>query len=229
MRLQVEEAPKMCFGHFHFSRLAVALVLVAALTGAAFAQAPAAPSPLVKAYPLTIDGTATVVGKWACGGDARIDAKPAQTAEPVPGLSVGVQMVTVTASVPGIECGDATMDKHLRKALKVEQFPEIRYQADKYTLADNGTAVQTSGQLSIAGITKPVVLGAKLIPLPEGETRVVGNVAINMTEYGVKPPSMFWGILKVANVVTVRFDTTARLPKEVTEALFSSIKQPSAQ
>ena len=167
-----------------------------------------------------IDGTATMVGKWACGGDAKVEAKPTDTAQPVPGLSAGVRTVVVTASVPGIECGDHTMNKHLRKALKMDEYPEIRYQAMKYTLIENGTAVQTSGELTIAGVTKPVGLGAKLVPVPEGGTRVTGTLEINMADFGVKPPSLFFGALKVANVVSVKFDTVVRLPHEVTEALF---------
>jgi polyisoprenoid-binding protein YceI len=114
------------------------------------------------------------------------------------------------------------MNKHLRKALKDKDFPEVRYEALQYTLVDNGGAVQTSGELTIAGVTKPVGFGAKLIPLPEGGTRVVGKVEINMRDYGVKPPSVFFGALKVADIVTVRFDTVVRLPHEVTQALFNS-------
>lgn len=214
---------------FKGSTLVFAMSIIAVLAPTAFAQAPTPPKGLNKAYALTIDGTATMVGKWACGGDAKVEARPAHSATPVPGLPEGVQMVSVTASVPGIECGDSTMNKHLRKALKMENYPEIRYVADKYSLVDNATAVQTSGQLTIAGVTKPVALGAKLIPQPEGGVRVVGNVEINMTEYGVKPPSLFFGTLKVANVVTVKFDTVVRLPEEVTQDLFSGINKPSAQ
>jgi polyisoprenoid-binding protein YceI len=207
--------------HFTISRLVLALIVAAALTGTLLAQSQnSAPKMPNKNYMLTIDGTATMVGKWACGGDANVDAKPAASAQPVPGLPEGVQTVMVTASVPGIECGDSTMNKHLRKALKMDEYPEIRYQAEKYTLVDNGSAVQTSGELTIAGVTKPVGLGAKLIPLPEGGTRVVGTVEINMADFGVKPPSLFFGALKVANVVSVKFDTVVRLPHEVTEALF---------
>jgi len=112
------------------------------------------------------------------------------------------------------------MNKHLRKALKDEEFPEIHYQALKYTLIENGAAVQTSGDLTIAGVTKPVGLGAKLIPVPGGGTRVVGKVDINMRDFGVKPPSLFFGALKVRDVVTVKFDTVVRLPHEMTQALF---------
>jgi polyisoprenoid-binding protein YceI len=172
-------------------------------------------------YQLTIDGTATMVGKWVCGGDANVQAKPAESAAKVPGLESGVQTVVVTASVPDIDCGDSTMNKHLRKALKSTEFQEIRYQALKYTLVDDGAAVQTSGELTIAGVTKSVSLGAKLVPLGQGGTRVVGDVEINMRDYGVKPPSVFFGTLKVADIVTVHFDTVVTLPHEMTQALFS--------
>lgn len=210
--------------HFTFSQLIIGVAVLAVLAGTAFAQAPKPAAKLNKAYPLTIDGTATLVGKWACGGDARVEAKPEPSAEPIPGLLEGIQAITVIAYVPEIECGDSTMNKHLRKALKVDAYPEIRYRAGKYTLVDNGTAVQSSGELTIAGVTKPVGLGAKLIPLPEGGTRVEGAMEIDMADYGVKPPSFFFGTLKVAKLVTVRFDTIVRLSPEMTLALFPELQ-----
>jgi hypothetical protein len=207
--------------HFTTSRLVLAVLVALALTGTLLAQSQnSSPKLPNKYYMLMIDGTATMVGKWACGGDAKIEAKPASSAPVVPGLPSGVATVAVTASVPGIECGDNTMNKHLRKALKMDEYPEIRYLANKYTLVDNGTAVQTSGELTIAGVTKPIGLGAKLVAMPEGGTKVTGTVEINMADFGVKPPSLFFGALKVANVVSVKFDTVVRLPHEVTEALF---------
>ncbi|NLT67927.1 MAG: YceI family protein [Acidobacteria bacterium] len=209
-------------------RSAVALIVVLSMAATVFAQGPQKQKPLTKKYPLTIDGTATIVGGWACGGDAAVSAVPADAAEPVPGLAAGVQVVTVVASVPQIDCGDGTMNKHLRKALKMDKHPEIKYIANKYTLIDDDQAVQTSGELTIAGVTKPVGVGAKLIPLPEGGARVVGKVEIDMAEYGVKPPSLFFGTLKVAKVVTVTFDTVVRLPNEMTQALFPASKAQEA-
>jgi hypothetical protein len=207
-----------------FSKLLLGTAVLALVAGTAFAQSTSSVTKLNKSYPVTIDGTATLVGKWACGGDARVEALQEPAAGLVPGLAEGHQAIIVTASVPDIECGDSTMNKHLRKALKGDIFPEIRYKAGKYTLVDNGTAVQSSGELTIAGVTKPVGLGAKLIPLPEGGTRVEGAMEIDMVEYGVKPPSVLFGTLKVARIVTVRFDTVVRLPYEMTQALFAGLR-----
>jgi polyisoprenoid-binding protein YceI len=202
-------------------KVLLAIIVISAWTVAGFAKSQeSAPKASGKDYQITIDGTATMVGAWACGGDAEVEAKPAPSGEPVPGLAAGVQTVIVTTAVPAIDCGDSTMNKHLRKALKDDKFPEVRYQALKYTLIDGGAAVQTSGELTIAGVTKPVALGAKLIPIPGGGTRVVGEVEINMRDYGVKPPSLFFGALKVADIVTVRFNAVVQLPHEMTQTLF---------
>ena len=49
---------------------------------------------------------------------------------------------------------------------------------------------------------------------------MVGTMGIHMADFGVKPPSLFFGALKVATVVSVKFDTVVRLPREATEAMF---------
>ena len=191
-----------------------------------FAQdSPSAPKLPNRDYPLTIDGTATMVGKWACGGDAKVEVTPGSSADLLPGFVGGLQKVAVTASVPAIDCGDSTMNKYLRKALKEEEYPEITYQALKFILVDHGAAVQTSGELTVAGVTKAISIGAKLIPLPGGATKIVGKLEVNMKEYGVKPPSIFFGALKVSDVVTVQFNTVVMLPRELTLALFANMNK----
>ena len=206
------------------ARMCAVAILIAGVTAIPIFGQPQTSAPkLPKAnYPLTIDGTATLVGNWKCGGSADVQAKPNRTIEPVPGLGSGVQTVMVTTIVSAIDCGDLTMNKHLRKALRDAEYPKIQYKSLKYTLIENGTAVRSSGELTIAGVTKPVELGAKLIALPDGGTRVVGKVQINMRDYGVKPPSLFLGTLNVADVVIVRFDTVVRFPQEVSRALTSN-------
>jgi hypothetical protein len=206
---------------FKIFRIAIAVITVASLGEHSSAEPPtSAPKLPDRDYPLVIDGTATMVGKWSCGGDAKVETLPARTSAPAAGYDAGVLTVVVTASVPAIECGDSKMNEHLRNALKMKDFPEIRYRANKYTPVDNGRAVQSSGELTIAGVTKPVELGATLIPLPEGGTRVVGRLDVNMLDYDVKPPSVFFGALRVAKTVAVNFDIMVHLPDEVTQSLF---------
>ena len=40
----------------------------------------------------------------------------------------------------------------------------------------------------------------------DGALRVTGKVPITMTEWGIKPPTLMMGTIKVGQVVTVQFD-----------------------
>ena len=51
--------------------------------------------------------------------------------------------------------------------------------------------------------------------------RVVGKVDIEMKDYSVKPPSLLFGTLKVANDVSVKFDTVIQPPQEVAQVTSS--------
>jgi hypothetical protein len=167
--------------------------------------------------PIMIQGTASMVGQWSCGGDVKIQTAPDPSEPPAPGLPTGVQVSAVT-SVPAIDCGDSTMNKHMQKALKQNQFPEIRFKTGRYDLIDNGKEVKTHGELTIAGVTKPVELAAKLTPVPQGGPRVSGAVDVDMADFGVKPPSLFFGSMKVAKTVTIRFDAVVPPPSQVSQS-----------
>lgn len=160
--------------------------------------------------PITVEGKATVYGKWTCTGPVNNKVVPGQAAEAVPGFATGIQSLTATVTIQALSCGGGnTMNGHMRKALKETEFPEIKYQADKYTLVDGGAGAQVSGQLTIAGVTRPVTIDAKLAPAPGG-VHVTGKVDIAMPDYNVKPPSLMLGTMKVAPNVTVTFDTVVR-------------------
>lgn len=195
------------------------LSITLALTGAQAKneQNPSRSPQVTGNHPIVIDGTATMVGKWSCGGDVKVHTAPDPSEPPAPGLPTGVQVSAVT-SIPSINCGDAKMNEHMQKALKEKEFPEIRFKTDKYDLIDNGKAVKTAGELTIAGVTKPVQIEAKLMPVPEGGTRVMGQINVNMTDFGVKPPSLFFGSMKVAQSVNIHFDTVVPPPSQAPQS-----------
>ncbi len=209
---------KMTIKSFTMLLLAAIVVMGGAMAVVGYAEtSAAAPNVSDQNGKVTVEGTATIYGNWACQGQAIVKATPGEALPPVSGFPGGVQTTLVTVSVHDIECGDGTMNKHLRKALKEKNHPEIHFHTDKYTLENNGGQVIATGELTIAGVTKPVELDAQLTPLPEGGVRVVGKVDIQMQDYGVKPPSLLFGTLKVANDVSVKFDTAIQPPVEVTQ------------
>lgn len=151
----------------------------------------------------TISGTSTVRA-WSCPAQGVIKVTPGKSSQPVPGFPTGLQTLAITVPVKAIDCEDETMKEHLREALKEKAFPEIVYQLLQYTLTGNDTA-KAAGKITITGVTRPIDLDIRLVPLPQG-VRTVGETSIDMTQFKVTPPILWLGGLKVGKDVRIRFD-----------------------
>jgi polyisoprenoid-binding protein YceI len=63
-----------------------------------------------------------------------------------------------------------------------------------------------AGTLTVGGARKEVAIDADLLPAAGNALRVKGSYDFRMTEYGLKPPSLMLGTLKVNELVKVNFD-----------------------
>ncbi len=151
----------------------------------------------------TLSGTSTVRA-WSCPAQGIMTVTPGRASEPVPGFPTGVQTVAITVPVRAIECEEEDMREHLREALDEPAHPEIVYQLEQYTLTGNNTA-QTSGTITISGVTRPIAFDVQLTPSAQG-VRSVGDTTINMTDFNITPPSLWLGMLNVGELVRVRFE-----------------------
>jgi polyisoprenoid-binding protein YceI len=158
---------------------------------------------------LWIDGTSTV-RKFSCKAtelDVEVDAAPGAVAAVLTGAKA-VKSVTLRVPAEKIECGNGTMNEHMKKALKVKDAPTIEFKLSGYDVAKGGAGVQgnLNGTLTLGGQTKPITVAAQAADGGNGQLRVTGAVVVNMKEYGLKPPSLMMGTMKVGENVTVNFD-----------------------
>jgi hypothetical protein len=110
----------------------------------------------------------------------------------------------ITIPVDKLDCGNPKMNEHMAKALKTNS---IEFKLGSYTI-DGGTAV-LNGTLTIAGTAKPIEIAGTVAQ--EGSlVRVKANKQIVMSQWGVKPPSLMMGTMKVKDAVTVGFDVTLK-------------------
>jgi polyisoprenoid-binding protein YceI len=109
--------------------------------------------------------------------------------------------------VANFECGNGTMNSHMRKALKAETKPHVILNMTSYTV--NASSVTINGTLEIAGKENPVTIPA-VGSIGNGVVNVKGKYVIKMTDYGIKPPSLMMGAMKVGNNVTIDFDLTLK-------------------
>ena len=157
------------------------------------------------------EGGSTVRG-FTCeskGFGAEIRAQSNAVEFAVATLQDLIEQVVVRVPVQTIDCGNGTMNDHMRKALQATEHPEIEFRLDAYDVAPNpdGTAaIEMRGTLTIAGAMKPVTIAAEAAVEEGGRLMVRGSHEIDMTEYGVKPPRLMLGTLKVHDNVTVHFE-----------------------
>ena len=114
-----------------------------------------------------------------------------------------VKAASLSIAVDQIDCKNGKMNEHMREALKAEKNPKILWKLSSYRV--EGTNVIMAGTLTIAGKENPIELRGTG-GLNNGTITLKGTKVLKMTEFGVKPPSLMFGTMKVADPVTVSFD-----------------------
>jgi hypothetical protein len=201
-------------------RVAPMLILLAAMTGAE-GKAVAAEQSYTR-------GTTLHVGKdsrvWLEGDSTvhRFNADATQfradfvvdsargPAEPQELIQAGrVKNLTIEIPVKTLRSGDTGLDENMVKALKGPDHPVITFHMDSYQAlpeprSDQELRLKLHGRLQIAGVEKSIELEAQATRTGSG-LKVVGSKQLLMSEYGVQPPVLMFGMLKVKDTIVVRF------------------------
>ena len=114
-----------------------------------------------------------------------------------------VKSASLSIPVAQLDCKNGKMNDHMREALKADKNPAITWKLSSYRV--EGTAVVISGTLTIAGRENPIELRGTGTA-DNGTITLKGTKVLKMTEFGVKPPSLMFGTMKVADPVTVSYD-----------------------
>jgi len=158
---------------------------------------------------LWINGSSTV-RSFECAAasfDTNIQSAPGTVAALASGEKV-VTAVEVTIPAAQLDCKNGTMNEHMLKALKAKANPNIVFNLASYDLVpqNDGLRITLNGQLTLGGVTKPVTIVTTGKPEADGTLRVAGTHEVRMTEFGLKPPSLMLGTMKVDEKVKVSFD-----------------------
>ena len=122
-----------------------------------------------------------------------------------------IKSLDFAVEVEQLKSGKSGMDDNTFKALKSKTYKNITYKlvnVAKITEASGGNfTVETQGDLTIAGATKRInqtflvkLVGKKII--------FSGKQKIDMTLYGVEPPTALMGTIKTGKDVVVDFKVT---------------------
>ena len=99
------------------------------------------------------------------------------------------------------------LTKQMFKAMKADKHPTITFRLNGYTVepAAAGFTIKPTGTLTVAGVEKPVDMVLE-VKEQAGGLHVRGSRDLLMTDFGIKPPTMFMGMLKTDDKVTIKFE-----------------------
>jgi hypothetical protein len=165
---------------------------------------------LLPASSLWVEGKSTI-RDWKCTANSVQADIEVRGEDPIRRLMAGensVGVVEFSLATAGLDCANNTMNEHMKKALKAEQHAKIAFTVDSYELKlqDGNRRGTLVGNLSLGGARKAIAVDVAFSLSEEGILRVTGTHALTMTDYGLKPPSLMLGTMKVRDNVLIGFD-----------------------
>ena len=158
---------------------------------------------------LWIEGTSTVRPFTCTAGllEADVTTTVAAAVSAVAAGEKAISAVEVRVPAAKLDCRNGKMNEHMLKALKAAEHPTVTYTVASYQLAKSeaGMKVTLTGTLDLGGVEKPLVVTATAKE-EAGMLRVTGTQTVAMSEFGLKPPTLMMGTLKVGDEIVVGFD-----------------------
>jgi hypothetical protein len=148
----------------------------------------------------TVSGNSTVRA-WTCTVRGTVEITTGSGAA-APGFERGVQTATLTVPVQDFACPDAEMKEELLAAMRATEFPQITFRLDGYQPEEQGAVAR--GSLTILDRTQPVSMPLTLTPSGAG-VHVQGGTSLDVTAYGVEPPVVRMGLLRVRPQIRIEF------------------------
>ena len=126
------------------------------------------------------------------------------------GVVKAVQELNLEIPVESLKSGKSGMDKNTYKALDSKKHATITYRLKavenlKQTAADT-YAIQTTGSLSISGVTKTVAIPLKMKVSNKG-LLLSGSYELLMSSYKIDPPTALFGTIKTGDELQITFKT----------------------
>ncbi len=193
--------------------LSFSLVVLFSLSNL-FAQADSkADYNIINSSTLTIKGTSTLhdwkVDAKIINGNLTIDNGSSETSV-VANLG-DLSAMKVVIPVKGLKSGESGMDDKMDDALKADDHPAITYalnKVDSVVYNDKSKdefTINTYGTLTIAGVSKNIEMKVNG-KVDSNNIAFTGEKKLLMTDFGVVPPSAFFGVMKSGNEITIDYN-----------------------
>jgi polyisoprenoid-binding protein YceI len=115
--------------------------------------------------------------------------------------------------VHNLKSGESLLDSRAYSAMKADKFGTITFTSTSAVIVPgqkNQFQVKSTGNMTIAGASQPVVLTAACQVNADGSIVCNGSQQLKMTDYQIKPPSFMLGALKTGDLLNINFSLTLK-------------------
>ncbi len=164
---------------------------------------------------LWLDGNSTL-HKWECVTSTATLKTGPMTSPAIPDISDLIALISgnfiFDVPVQSLKNpGEGSMfDNNLWANLKYKENPDIVFSLASATATPDPSVagrykISAQGSLTVAGKENPANISA-VFDINANTLRITGTADLLMTDFGIKPPTMFFGTIKTFDPVTVRWD-----------------------
>jgi len=136
-------------------------------------------------------------------------------------LSHPLHKAEIAIPVRKLLSGNEKLDDNMYDALKADDHAIITYQMISDSILSGSGAdsliLATNGILAVAGKENVVSMIVTFINRQDGTFGLRGSKEMLMTDFGIDPPSMMFGVLKTDNKIDIHFDLLLKLGKDVSQ------------
>ena len=172
---------------------------------------------------LWLEGTSNI-RSWSCRAtaiDASIDVSTVASSADPAAIAAHVQHVTIKLPVGNLRCGNGRMDRNMYRALKADD-PQASFILGSFHAVPSrdrhAAYLRTAGTLTVAGENRTLDVDVRTRHMPDGTLIAEGTVPVNMSDFGIAPPTALFGAIRTGNRVTVRFELRVSTEPPVTIA-----------
>lgn len=108
--------------------------------------------------------------------------------------------------VKNLKSKESLMDTRAYKALNEEGFDKMTFKLTDATVLEAQKLVKVSGNLTISGVTKAIVIQANYTVAADESIGFKGSRTLKMSDFKIKAPSFMMGALKTGDDLTINID-----------------------
>lgn len=127
--------------------------------------------------------------------------------------SITFRDAVLKISTHSLNCGNVAMNSNLCRALDADHFPfiivdlqEAHSKDGKPLNLEHATEMIAKVQITLAGHARTNTIHFSGVQTPSGGYHFTGDQKLSLSDYHIEPPTALFGLVKVHDIITVRFD-----------------------